>query len=420
MAGIPTLSSSTQSQGSTSNNYRFPLASMCVLFFFIGFITVLNDVLIPHLKEMFSLNYTQAMLIQFCFFSAYFVVSVPAGFLVHKVGYKRSVIVGLLTTALGCVLFYPAASLHLYWFFLLALFVLASGLTILQVSINPYVVALGPERMASSRLNLAQALNSLGTTIGPFFAGMMLLSAAGIAAGASAVKLQYLMLASVLIIAAIIVKTLKLPEINQSSKPLEGNDGRSIWQAKQTLFGAVAIFFYVGAEVGIGSFLINYFELQHIGNMPAASAAHFVGYYWGGAMIGRFIGSVVTRVVKPQFALMFNGSMAILLLCISMNTSGHVAMWSILAVGLFNSIMFPTIFSLAIKGLDTHTSRGSGLLCLAIVGGAIMPLVQGGIADLMDVQASFIIPALSYLVIIAFAINASRLTECWRQLEFKS
>ncbi|WP_298773340.1 sugar MFS transporter [uncultured Shewanella sp.] len=417
MAGIPTFSSSAQSQEPRLVNYRFPLASMCVLFFFIGFITVLNDVLIPHLKEMFSLNYTQAMLIQFCFFSAYFIVSVPAGFLVHNVGYKKTVVIGLLTAALGCGLFYPAASLHIYGFFLLALFVLASGLTILQVSINPYVAALGPERMASSRLNLAQALNSLGTTIGPFFAGMMLLSTAGVAAGAAAVKMEYLLLAGVLIIAAFVVKSLKLPEINHDVDIVEVNDGRSIWQAKQTLFGACAIFFYVGAEVGIGSFLINYFELHHIGNIPAEKAAHFVGYYWGGAMIGRFIGAVVTRVVKPQFALMFNGSMAILLLCISMNSHGYIAMWSILAVGLFNSIMFPTIFSLAIKGLEKHTSRGSGLLCLAIVGGAIMPLVQGGVADMTDVQASFIVPALSYLVIIGFAIKAPKLVDKWRQLK---
>ncbi len=417
MAGIPTFSSSDQSQESRLLDYRLPLASMCVLFFFIGFITVLNDVLIPHLKEMFSLNYTQAMLIQFCFFSAYFIVSVPAGLLVHKVGYKSSMIFGLLTTALGCGLFYPAASLHVYGLFLLALFVLASGLTILQVSVNPYVAALGPERLASSRLILAQALNSFGTTIGPFFAGMMLLSVSGIAAGSEAVKTQYLMLAGVLILASFIVKKLKLPEIHESSHTVEVNDGRTIWQAKQTLFGACAIFFYVGAEVGIGSFLINYFELHHIGNMSAASAAHFVGYYWGGAMIGRFIGAVVTRVVKPQLALMFNGSMAILLLCVSMNTSGYLAMGSILAVGLFNSIMFPTIFSLAIKGLERHTSRGSGLVCLAIVGGAVMPLVQGAVADITDVQASFIIPALSYLVIIGFAMSAPRLTEKWRQLK---
>ncbi|MDB2386313.1 sugar MFS transporter [Shewanella sp.] len=413
MAGISPVSSSVPRSEQTSIDYRFPFASMCVLFFFIGFITVLNDVLIPHLKHIFSLNYVQAMLIQFCFFSAYFIVSVPAGALVHKIGYKNSVVVGLLTAAFGCSLFYPAAALHLYWFFLLALFVLASGLTILQVSVNPYVVALGDESMASSRLSLAQALNSLGTTTGPFFAGLMLLSTASVVAGVGGVKLQYILLATMLLILAIVIKMLKLPELNQATSEEEKLDGRSIWQAKQTLFGACAVFFYVGAEVGIGSFLISYFEQQNIGNMSATSAAHFVGYYWGGAMIGRFFGAWVTRVVKPQSALIFNCIAAILLLTLSMHSTGYVAMWSILLVGVFNSIMFPTIFSLGVNHLGEHSSRGSGLLCLAIVGGAIMPLVQGHVADWLGIQNSFIIPAISYFVIIGFALSATRLTRKW-------
>lgn len=417
MAKITATPASVSISGDERKDYRLPLAAMTTLFFLWGFITVLNDILIPHLKEAFDLNYTQAMLIQFCFFGAYFLVSVPAGMLVRKIGYKNGVIAGLVVGSIGCLMFYPAAAAHLYWAFLLALFILASGMTILQVSANPYVAALGPAHTASSRLNLAQALNSLGTTLAPAFGGILFFSAtataASSAAGAEAVKLPYLLLASALIVIAIAFAFLKLPELQTQEQAKITSHNRSIWQAPQTVFGAVAIFFYVGAEVSIGSFLVNYFGEHHIGGLAEAEASHLLAYYWGGAMVGRFIGSVVTRVVKPQNAILFNGLAVVALLLLTINSSGQLAIWSVLAVGLFNSIMFPTIFSLAINGLGNQTSQGSGLLCLAIVGGAIVPLLQGALADMWQIQMSFIIPALCYGFIIWYAANVEKLTSKW-------
>lgn len=398
-------------------DYRLPLAAMSTLFFLWGFITVLNDILIPHLKDTFSLNYTQAMLIQFCFFSAYFLVSVPAGALVRRVGYKNGIISGLCLAATGCLLFYPAAEIHQYWLFLTALFVLASGLTVLQVSANPYVASLGSARTASSRLNLAQALNSLGTTLAPAFGGLLFFSStatlATAAASSDAVKVPYLLLASALLLIAIAFAFIKLPELRHIEAKADDNEADNnsptIWQVPHLVLGAVAIFFYVGAEVAIGSFIINYLGETSVAGMEESEAAKMLVYYWGGAMVGRFVGAAVTRVIEPQIALMFSAVMVVLLLIITMMTSGDVAVWSVLAIGLFNSIMFPTIFSLAIEGLGKLTSRGSGLLCLAIVGGAILPLVQGVIADIFHIQISFVVPALCYLFILWYGFSVKRL-----------
>lgn len=404
-------------------NYTLPLAAMTTLFFLWGFITVLNDVLIPHLKASFSLNYTEAMLIQFCFFGAYFLMSVPSGYLVRKIGYKNGIITGLTTAGIGCILFYPAATIHQYWIFLSALFVLASGITLLQVAANPYVAALGDARTATSRLNFAQALNSLGTTLGPIFGHAMFFGAAATAAyqaganDAESVRIPYLMVAGALLTIAVMFAFIKLPKIHEPAQVQSVTPKHSIFEAKHTVMGAVAIFFYVGGEVAIGSFLINYLAEPNVGALSIKDASAFLSWYWGGAMVGRFIGAAATRYIAPFKALAFNGAMVVTLLVITMNSSGALAMYSVLAIGLFNSIMFPTIFTLAIADLEEQTSYGSGMLCLAIVGGALVPVLQGLLADKLHIQISFIIPALCYLVIIAFALLSPKLHAQWLALK---
>jgi len=374
MAGSAPDSGSAQvADGQPQGKQTFAFIAMTCLFFFWGFITVLNDILIPFLKESFDLNYTQAMLVQFCFFGAYFIVSPFAGRLIDKVGYQQGIVIGLLTTAAGCCLFYPSASLHLYPLFLFGFFVLASGITILQVAANPYVAALGPEKTAASRLNLAQAANSFGTTVGPIVGAALILGV--VAADASAVQGPYLMIAGLLIAAALVFRNIKLPVLThmESEEKAEG----SIWEHRHLVLGALAIFLYVGGEVSIGSFLVNYFSESTIGGLTTAEAGEMVAYYWGAAMIGRLIGAVLMNYIADTKYLAINAVIAIVMIVVSMNTSGSVAMWSILAVGFFNSIMFPTIFTLAVKGLGSMTSKGSGFVCQAIVGGALIPLGSG-------------------------------------------
>ncbi|WP_232849870.1 sugar MFS transporter [Bowmanella yangjiangensis] len=400
MAGFQT----GQVTGGQVNGGHFAFAAMTTLFFIWGFITALNDILIPHLKEVFSLNYTQAMLVQFCFFGAYFIVSPFAGMLIEKIGYRRGIITGLCTIAAGCALFYPAAEVKVYGVFLLALFVLAAGITVLQVSANPYVAILGPEKTSASRLNLAQAVNSLGHTLGPLFGTVLIFGAVGAAISADAVKLPYLILAGATVLVALLFKAIKLPDIHADLQQQAKPSWSEVLEHRQLMFGVLAIFLYVGAEVAIGSFLVNYFAEAHIGNLSAKQAGAMVSYYWGAAMIGRFIGAALTRVIAPIYVLAGNATLAICLIILSINSVGELAMWSILAVGFFNSIMFPTIFSLAIGGLGRLTSRGSGLLCMAIVGGAILPLLQGIVADQSSVQISFIVPMCAYLYIGWYAL----------------
>ncbi|MEJ6476247.1 sugar MFS transporter [Pseudoalteromonas piscicida] len=403
-----------------NNNYRLPLIAMTTLFFLWGFITVLNDVLIPRLKGVFDLNYTEAMLIQFCFFSAYFIISLPAGYLVKRFGYKNGVLTGLIVASMGCIMFYPAVVVHEYWIFLSALFVLASGITVLQVSANPYVAALGDPRTASSRLNLAQALNSLGTTVGPIVGGFLLFGSAGTltveaAASADAVKVPYLMLAAALLSIAIVFAFLKLPVIAEHTEEVDCKaKHHNLTAAPHLVMGVLAIFSYVGAEVAIGSFLVNYFAQPEIAGLEEHAAAKLIGYYWGGAMVGRFIGSAVLKTIAPSKAVAFNATVIILLLALTMSTNGNIAMVAVLAIGLFNSIMFPTIFSMAIEGLGSLTSRGSGWLCLAIVGGAIVPLIQGVVADNFHIQISFIVPLLFYVYIAWYGLNVVKLSQKWQ------
>jgi FHS family L-fucose permease-like MFS transporter len=428
---ISTTSSSIHSTDSEKKNYTPALTVLTTLFFMWGFLTCLNDILIPHLKAVFSLNYTQAMLIQFSFFAAYFIVSLPSGIIVEKIGYKKGIIIGLITAGIGCLIFYPAAGMRSYPLFLLALFVLASGITLLQVAANPYVAILGKPETASSRLNLTQAFNSLGTTIAPYFGSLLILSIAAKSteeiakmnstnltayqlAEASAVQVPYLALAAALFLIAGLIAVFKLPKIEASSVTSSEGNGKSYddqhpsaWKYKHLLLGAVAIFVYVGAEVSIGSFLVNYFGDPEIMGLAEAEAGKFVSFYWGGAMVGRFIGSAVQRKIKPGYVLSFNAVFASLLVVVSMLTYGYVAMWSILLVGLFNSIMFPTIFTLAINGLGKHTGQGSGILCMAIVGGAIIPVIQGFLADNIGIHHAFILPVICYFFIAYYGVRGS-------------
>lgn len=391
-----------------------------------GFVTVLNDILVPHLKSIFDLNYTKVMLIQFAFFSAYFIFSIPSAKIIDAIGYKKTMVAGLLTMAAGALVFIPAASLPSYPVFLTALIILAAGITALQVAANPYVAVLGPPETASSRLNLAQAFNSLGTTIGPYLGGLLILNAtpknmqavrqmssdalqAYRIHEASSVKLPYLFIAVTLILLATAIGMFKLPAMPGVER--HGNTPKeSLWKYRHLILGAVAIFVYVGAEVSIGSFLVNYFSQPEIGNVSENVAARYVSFYWGSAMIGRFIGSAVLQKLRTGTVLGFAAAMASLLVCISMLTGGHVAMWSIILVGLFNSVMFPSIFTLGIAELGPLTGDGSGLLVMAIVGGAILPVAQGALADRLGIHHAFFLPAICYLYIIYYALKGSKPT----------
>jgi len=405
------LNSAVLERNNTGDNYTFALFSLTSLFFMWGFITCLNDILIPHLKGIFDLSYSQAMLVQFCFFGAYFLVSLPAGSLVKKFGYQRGIVLGLSIAAVGCICFYPAGSLHSYPMFLFALFVLASGITILQVSANPYVSMLGDSKTASSRLTMTQAFNSLGTTLAPFFGAILILNHAtevmSAQSSAESVQMPYLLLAAMLLGLAAIFAWLKLPEMsvveNDEKTNLTSDDG-SAWQYSHLVLGAIGIFVYVGAEVSIGSFLVSFFAESSIANLEESQAAKYIAYYWGGAMVGRFVGAVVMRKIAAGKALCFNAVWAIVLILTACFSSGTVAMVAILLVGLCNSIMFPTIFSLAINGLGKHTSQGSGILCLAIVGGAIIPVFQGLLADKIGIQLAFLLPTLCYLFIAYYGL----------------
>ena len=389
-------------------NNTFAFGVMTILFCIWGFITALNDILIPHFKNAFNLSLTQAALVQFCFFGAYFIVSPFAGKLVEKLGYKTGVIAGLSVIALGCIIFYPAAEVEVYGLFLFGLATLAAGVTLLQVSANPYVSILGSESTAASRLNFAQAINSVGHTLGPQFGAILILSTAGVGLASQvdvkAVQLPYLLIAAFVLVVAVVFKFLKLPVIESESKQGEQGSEASLFKQRYLVLGTVAIFLYVGAEVAIGSFLVNFFAQANIANLTEQQAGKMVSYYWGLAMVGRFIGAAIMRFIPAWYVLAFNAAAAILLVVFTIFAEGHVAMWSILLVGLFNSVMFPTIFTMAIRGLGPLTSRGSGLLCQAIVGGALVPVIQGFVADTSSLQFSFIVPACCYIYIFWYAI----------------
>jgi len=399
------------------------MAMVTTLFFMWGFLTCLNDILVPHLKAIFDLSYAEVMLIQFSFFSAYFVFSLPAGKLIAWIGYKRTMVTGLLVMGLGALLFIPAASAPSFPLFLAALIILASGITALQVAANPYVAVLGPARTASSRLNLTQAFNSFGTTIAPYLGGLFILSAAPRTMDeirklspvdlqayrlheAASVKLPYLAIAVALIALGIVIAMFKLPVLQVEKQ--RSNAGDSVWTHSNLVLGVVGIFVYVGAEVSIGSFLVNYLSQPDVGNLSVQVAAKYVSLYWLGAMIGRFIGSALLRKLSPGKLLGGFAMAAAALVLTSMLGAGHLAMWSIILVGLFNSIMFPNIFTLAIDGLGPLVGKGSGLLVAAIVGGAIVPEIQGIVADHIGIKHAFFLPVICYLYIVFYGFVGSR------------
>jgi FHS family L-fucose permease-like MFS transporter len=497
--------SRTSTAPGTGQSYGAPLATVTTLFFMWGFLTCLNDILVPHLKSIFDLTYFRVMLIQFAFFGAYFVFSLPSAKIIDWIGYQRSMVVGLLTMGVGAFLFVPAASVPSYPLFLGALIVLAAGITCLQVAANPYVTVLGKPETASSRLNLTQAFNSLGTFLAPFFGGLLILSATtrsiedirALAPDAlqayrlheaATVKMPYVGLGITLVLLAIAIGSFRLPKIEHAQHKVGEKVNDSIWRHPNLIFGAIAIFVYVGAEVSIGSFLVNYFGQPEIGGLTEKVAASFVALYWGGAMVGRFFGSALLSGAKaaymalasvggvvlflisawvartwaanlaapsghfsltavlwaivsilvaarPLFALvavvaailaiattLSGGHLvartgvllgictvsAAALVAISMLTTGHTAMYTIILVGFFNSIMFPSIFTLGVAELGPLTGDGSGVMIMAIVGGAIIPLAQGAIADRIGIHHAFFLPVICYLYILFFALSGSR------------
>lgn len=440
----------------TTKSSRFSLILLTSLFFMWGFITVLNDILIPHLKAVFDLTYLEAMLVQFAFFSAYFIgglgyflISMFSGDPISKMGYKNGIIIGLLMSAVGTILFYPAAHFQIYGFFLAALFVLGLGFAMLQIAANPYVAILGPESSASSRLNLSQGFNSFGTTIGPILGGYFIFEYfKNVENGADSVVVPYMVLTLMLLLLAIMIKRAKLPRFVNAVEVIKGAGALKF---RQLRLGAIAIFLYVGAEVAIGSFLISFLGLEKIAGLTEAEASPFVAFYWGGAMIGRFLGAIsLSQIDKKKklsamllvsvlafsivylavylktsisleqiipyfafltlnyFAFIIGRSLAgrtlavfalapIVLLFVGIFGSHLWAMWAILGIGIFNSIMWSNIFTLAIKGLGNYTSQGSSILVMFIVGGAIIPPIQGAVADFAGVQLSFFVPMLSYV-----------------------
>src|SRR5271155_3105286 len=425
MAIVAPGSSTVTTAPETSSSYTAPLAVVTTLFFMWGFLTCLNDILVPHLKSIFDLNYKEVMLIQFAFFGAYFLFSIPSAKIIDAMGYQRSMVVGLLTMGLGAFLFVPAASAPSFPLFLVALIVLAAGITCLQVAANPYVTVLGKPATASSRLNLTQAFNSLGTFLAPFFGGLLILSAApktmeeirALAPDAlqayrlheaATVKTPYVGLGLALVLLAIAIASFKLPKIPQAQHQIGEKVNDSIWKHRNLIFGAIGIFVYVGAEVSIGSFLVNYFIQPEIGGFTEKVAASFVAFYWGGAMVGRFIGSGLLQKMKAGRLLGICAVCAAALVTISMISTGHFAMWSIILVGFFNSIMFPSIFTLGVAELGPLTGDGSGIMIMAIVGGALIPLAQGAIADRIGIHHAFFLPVICYIYILFFALSGSK------------
>mgnify|MGYP000851367614 FL=1 len=403
----------------SQQNHNPALVVLTTLFFMMGFITCMNDILIPHLQKIFTLTNVQAMLVQFCFFTAYAIMSIPMGHLVGKIGYKNGVIGGFLLTAVGCLLFYPAADSQSYPTFLGALFILASGVTLLQVSGNPYVTLLAKPGKESATLTLVQAFNSLGTTIAPKIGSLLIFTDAAQKASKAeqiaSVQIPYLGLAGFLILLAVFVKMIRLPDARKIAveESEHNHDGKSsVWQYKHLILGVVGIFCYVGAEVSIGSFMVNI--LGFLKGLNHAKAADMLALYWGGAMVGRFLGSAVMARVAPNRYLAFNASVATALLVIAIMVgkgNADIAMWALIAIGFFNSIMFPTIFSLATKNLGKFTNSASGILCTAIVGGALIPVLQGKIADDFGMMISYVAPAVCYLYIVFFALKGYKADE---------
>ena len=457
----------TNTSEKTRTNYTVPLITITLLFFMWGFITCMNDILIPYLKKIFALSFIEAMLVQFCFFGAYFigslayfVISYYKGDPINKIGYKAGIISGIILSALGCALFYPAATFSVYGLFLGALFVLGLGFTILQITANAYVSLLGPEDSASSRLNMTQAFNAFGTTIAPVLGGHLIFEFFADADGsisAEATRIPYLIFAVILLLVAVLIYNVKLPSFQAEETEAKGLGALKFPQLR---LGVLGIFCYVGGEVAVGSFIISFLEQDSIMGLSESVSKNYLALYWGGAMIGRFLGAIslnhsisatkkavyMVAAAALVFLLIFSivnldfsqisffigfivlnfiafmigksapartlsvfASINVLLLLSAIFNSGELAMYSILGIGIFNSIMFSNIYTLGISGLGKYTSQGSSLLVMAILGGALVPLIQGAIADSeIGVQKSFIVPVFCYLYILYFGIYCSR------------
>lgn len=383
-------------------NYKRPLALLTILFFMMGFITCLNDILVPFLKSVFNLDYSQASLVQMSFFGAYGLASIPASKLIERIGYHKGIILGFFTASLGCLLFYPAVSIHNYYIFLVALFILAIGVVILQVAGNPFVAALGDPETASSRLTMTQAFNSLGTFLAPFFGSYFILKDLTESSNAGNVKIPYLFIALSLIVIALILSRISFPSIQMNQ---EKNSWKETLSNNRLVLGMLGIFFYVGAEVAIGTFLIN-FAMEAI-TITEAEAASLVALYWGGAMAGRFLGIFTLKYYKPGNVLSVHAVLSVVLIFVSIKSTGLFSVYSLILVGLCNSIMFPTIFTLALKGLKS-TETASGLLATCIIGGAFIPYLTGKVADDHGLRVAFYLPIICYAYIVFYGRNFER------------
>jgi MFS transporter, FHS family, L-fucose permease len=390
----------------TSRKYTLALVSLAVLYFMMGFITCLNDTLVPFFKRGFTLNYAQSSLVQFYFFLTYGIMSIPAGRIVGRVGYKHGMVMGFAIAAFGALLFFPASLLHLYSLFLAALFILAIGIVLLQVAANPYVTVLGPARTASARLTLVQAVGSIGTTVAPLFGAHFILSRLPQSEISSeAVRYPYVGIAALLIIIALIVLNLPLPRITNGtgSGATSPDQQRSVFAFRNLNFGAGAIFAYVGAEVAIGTFLTNY--IADTLNIAEEAANTYVAFYWGSMLAGRLVGAVLLKVIKPSRVLTACGLMAVLLISVSVSSGGYLAVWAMILVGVCNSVMFAIIFSLSVRGLGAFTTQASGILSTAIVGGAIVSFTQGVLKDHFPWALAFMVPLLCYGYIVFYGMN---------------
>ena len=409
--------------GTSESSVRTLRLFVFALFFMFGGITSLNDVIVPKLKALFTLNYAQAMLVNFAFFIAYFLISIPGAAIVARIGYMRTAALGLMTMTVGCLLFIPASSSSLFIAFLGAIFVLGAGITIVQVVSNPLISMLGRPQTAHSRLTFAQAFNSLGTTIFPYVGSILILGSlsqvdptklAGQALAlfrtqeTQVVVRTYIGLATALTLIAASVWLARNKLVETPSEMPTLKHYLSLLRLPRFSYGTLCIFVYVGGEVAIGSLIVNYLEQKTVLALGAEAAGKHVPYYWGGAMVGRFIGSYLLRIFSPGKVLAVAAATNMTLLLLSANTTGAVSGWSLLAIGLFNSIMFPTIFTLACEGLGPRAAEASGIICVAIVGGAVVPWITGRVADLTSLKAAMIVPALCYAVICGFGIYARR------------
>ena len=417
---LPPAPTTEYGASAASATQRSALTLLASLFFMWGFITVINNTLLPHLRSVFELSYMQTTLIESVWFIAYFFASIPAAKLIERIGYKQSMVVGLLIMAAGALLMIPAARIPSYGVVLTALFVIASGITLLQVAANPYVAVLGPPQTASARLNLVQAFNSMGTTFAPLFGGYLILSrsASGNAeAGAAAltfeqrmadaqsVQLPYLIVAVVLVVLAVVIARYKLPDLNTSARRHDAIERKrhSLWRHRNLVLGIPAIFIYLIAEIGVSNLFINFVSMPEIGGLTHTQASHYLFLLWGGMMVGRFVGSQLMRKFAAEKVLAWSSIGAFVVMIVTVMASGPLAMWSLISVGLFHSIMFPTIFTLGIRGLGPLTEEGSGLLIMAIAGGALV-VVQGQLADAFGLQMSFILTAVCELYVLFYAV----------------